>query len=304
MIAVLACLSWPAAARAQEADLPGSQDPFEVERYPRSWIVAFEDDAEVRPRDFVMSRVDRIRRELRVTDQVRVDAHLTAVTYRIPDGVGVDEVVAHYRTRLGSDVLFRCSGRDCGRSNDWANQIFGQATLYGPDQEQRYAALEWQDKLVALYVIQRGNKRVYAHLRFLDPVGAAGLEPNALLARRLAERGWATIDGVRPVADGGLGAEADPVLTGLAEVLESFADQAVYVVCHLGGSAAVEVLLDASRRCAEAGRAQIAAGIDEQGSGRGPELQAFGAGPLLPRPGQPASRIELVAPAASRDAGE
>ena len=99
---------------------------------------------------------------------------------------------------LGDDVLFRCSGRDCGRSNDWANQVFGQATLYGPDRNQRYVARQWQDQLVSLYVIERGNKRVYAHLQFLAPQGQLGIEPNVLLGRRLAARGGGLVASDRP----------------------------------------------------------------------------------------------------------
>jgi hypothetical protein len=207
-------------------------------------------------------------------------------------------VISHYREVLGGDVLFQCGGRDCGRSNDWANQVFEQAILYGPDSNQYYAAFERQDLLVALYGIERGNKRVYAHLRFLEPRGEVGLEPNALLARRLAERGWAIIEGVQPAGDGSFAPSATAVLAGLGNRLTGFAGEPLYLVCHLYGAAATGALLPASQRCAEAGARIIAEGAEGGDAGEVPGLEPFGAGPLLPRTAPPASRLELVRPGA------
>ena len=134
--------------RAAASDVAGSRDPYGIERYPRSWIVAYEREGEVAPRELVTSRVDRIRRDLRVDDQVQVEAALEAVTYQAPDGVSVADLEQHYLDELGGKMLFRCEGRACGRSADWANQVFGQSILYGPDRNQRYVALEWRGRLV------------------------------------------------------------------------------------------------------------------------------------------------------------
>lgn len=281
----------PAAAQGTPAqpDASGSRDPYGIDRYPRSWIVDYRLDEEVRPRSFVMSRVDRIRREMRIEEQLRVDATLESVTYRIPDGVGVDAVVEHFAGELGSDVLFRCEGRSCGRSNDWANQIFEQAILYGPDRNQRYSARQWRGGLAALYVIERGNQRVYAHLEFLEPEGALALEPNALLVRRLSQRGWSVIDGVTPAPDGGLNDGAATVLANVGERLGRYPGRRLFVVCHLAGGGEPEATLEASSACARRAAEMIApAGAD------GPELVPFGAGPALPRSDAPAARLELV----------
>ncbi len=299
---VLLAAQAPAAMAAAE-DTPGSRDPFGVSRYPRAWIVDYRRDEEVRPREFVTSRVDRIRRDLRVPGLLRVDGLLESVTYRIPDGVAVADVVAHYAEQLGSDVLFRCQGRGCGRSNDWANQVFNQAILYGPDTNQVYVAREWQGRLVALYAIERGNQRTYVHLRFVEPMGGLGLEPNALLVQRLNERGWASVDGVEPGPDGSIDTAGRRLLEALAGPLAEFAGQPIYVVCHVYGPQQPQALLDASRRCAEAGVEAIAAGSTAAGStaagaGSGElELQAFGAGALLPRPNLRRPRLEIVLPA-------
>jgi hypothetical protein len=293
LAALLAVLALPHAAGASGADRAGSRDPYGVERFPRSWVVEYERDDEMRPRDFVMGRVDRIRRELRVDDQLRLEAALESVTYQMPDGVSVAEVVQHYRDELGGDLLFRCEGRGCGRSNDWANQIFGQAILYGPDINQYYSAREWQGRLVSLYVIERGNRRVYAHLQFLEPGEMAALEPNALLMRRLAERGWAVVEGVAPDVEGRFGERDAQILARLAEDLARFRGQQIYLVCHLYGQQSTDELVARSQQCAERGVELIA----QPAGGSAPSLQAHGAGPLAPRSPANRGRLELVLPA-------
>jgi hypothetical protein len=298
-LTVVVSLAAAPAATGADADAPGSRDPFGVQRFPRSWIVDYRRDEEVRPRELVMSRVDRIRRDLMVDNQLQVEATQESVTYEVPDGSVVADVVAHYRNELGDDLLFSCTGRDCGRSADWANQVFEQAALYGPDNNQRYAALEWQDRLVALYVIERGNKRVYAHLRFLSPEGTVAA-PNALLVQRLVQRGWVVIEGVRPNIDGNFGESGRVVLAGLSGRLAELAGSGMYLVCHLYGPGETDVLLAASRRCAERGGALIAEGADDAEGAERPRVEPFGAGPLLPRSVPPAARLELVLPGGPR----
>jgi hypothetical protein len=295
--AVLLAPAVPTSAQTAGVDRAGARDPYGIERFPRSWIVEYERDPEMRPRDFIMGRVDRIRRELRVEDQLRLEATQESVTYQMPDGVSVDEVVQHFREALGGDLLFRCEGRGCGRSNDWANQIFGQAILYGPDVNQHYSAREWQDRLVALYVIERGNRRVYAHLKFLEPGDMAAAEPNRLLTRRLSERGWAPIEAVTPDAGGNFDEPGQRVLGALAEDLAAFAGEQIYLVCHLYGPEPTAELLTRSQTCAERGAELIAMGADGATGFAAPELQPYGAGPLAPRTPAIRSRLELVLPA-------
>lgn len=295
--AVLCALTAPAvAAPAQPGDVSGSRDPYDLERIPRSRIVNYQRDTEVRSREFIMGRVDSIRRDLRIGDQLDVEATQESVTYQAPEGATVDSVLQHYLEQIGADVLFRCEARGCGRSNDWANRVFEQAILYGPDRHQRYAALEWQGRLIGLYVIERGNRRVYAHLQIFEPEGRNAMPLNALLVRRLSERGWAPVEGVQPGDDGSFDDSARQVLTGLAENLETFAGESMYVICHLYAAQPVAGLLEVAQRCAENGVELIVAGADAQDGVGTPELQPFAAGPLLPRSLYPGARLELVLP--------
>jgi len=190
---------------------------------------------------------------------------------------------------LGGESLFSCEGRDCGRSNHWANYIFKQAILFGPDKNQFYIAVNHDDHLVGVYIIERGNKRVYAHLVVLEPSEPIAIAGNQILTEHLAADGYTVIDGVTPRGDGKLPETAKSVLAGIADQLKIFAGQRVYVVCHIYGSTAADALLAASERCSTAA-------VELLRSDGGPELTGFAAGPLLPRAAGTVSRIELILP--------
>jgi hypothetical protein len=275
-----------------QSDVAGSRDPLGIERYPRAWIVEYQRDEEFRPREFVMGRVERLRRDVRVQELLRLDGTLEAATYRIPDGVPVDQVAAHFHNKMEGGLLFRCSGRDCGRSSEWANQIWNQATLFGPDANQHYLAWEWQGRLLAVYVIERGNRRVYAHLQVLEPADEAVLGANALLGRLLTGQGWATLDGVVPRGDGTLPPGAQTALAALHPQLAEVGAADAWLVCHLYGARPVAELLAASERCAQS----AIEALGDAGGNPGLRIQPFGAGPLLPRGARSGARLELVIP--------
>lgn len=67
-----------------------------------------------------------------------------------------------------ANMLYWCAARECGPSNLWANQVFANARLYGPDDRQAYALFQLADEqspsLMAVYAITRGNGRSFLHL--------------------------------------------------------------------------------------------------------------------------------------------
>ena len=67
----LCCL--PAVAGAA-ADLSGAADLDGLPRFPRAWIVAYEREDDFAPREFVVSAVEKIRRELRIERKLRLEA--------------------------------------------------------------------------------------------------------------------------------------------------------------------------------------------------------------------------------------
>ena len=235
--------------------------------------------------DLVLSPVEKIHGKLKIERSVTAHGRLTRLTYRVPAGVAVDKVVAHFRSQVLGEPLFECEGRDCGRSTLWANQVFGVAELYGLDRNQYYLAARRDDKLIGLYVIERGNRKVYVHVDYItvDPPAENVPEPEI---RELARRGYVVLRDVVPAEDGTIPAEGVAALAGMAPALADLDASRRLVVCHLYGTQPLAQLLASASRCAQ----RVVDVLDEAGADG---WQAFGAGPTAPRKGVGA-RIELV----------
>lgn len=112
----------------------------------------------------------KIDRQIRADAELRLEGELQQFTWEIPRSHEPAEAFENLRLQLrdgGAEVLYECSGRQCGASNIWANDLFGYSTLYGRDDSQRYLAAELNGNHYALYAVRRGNQRVYLHLDLL-----------------------------------------------------------------------------------------------------------------------------------------
>lgn len=289
------CLATPVFA---EEDIAGGRDLPGVPRFAGSWIVAYQPAQEVGAYEWPLGPATKNGAFVRAKESLRLGGRITKVTYRIPDGVSGREAFAHFQDVIPVEQesrTFVCEARDCGRSQYWAIGIFGEPTLYGPDENQFYLAGAYRHQgdayLVSVYVIQRGNRRVYAHLELLQVDEVPELETAAGLEQELNSNGYVVVQGqgVRIDTDGGV--KLEPALVeALRKELESFANRRVFVVCHLYGPGDPQALIDASTRCASNFVAAL-------GQFRGPEFEPFGAGPLFPRHAmENESRVELVIP--------
>jgi len=171
------------------ADLPGSRDLEVLSRIPHAEIVEFQQGAA--ERRYPLGSIQRIGGRLRSERKLSAEGALAALTYQLPEGHSAVEAFAWSRKALlgqGAELLYWCEGRDCGSSSLWANAVFGNAELYGPDERQAYALLRLpepnQSSLLALYAITRGNGRSYLHVEQLDAVTPLGEQlptPDTLL---------------------------------------------------------------------------------------------------------------------------
>ncbi|ACO77247.1 hypothetical protein AvCA_10150 [Azotobacter vinelandii CA] len=178
------------------ADLPDGHDHEVLPRFPQAEIVeSSQGDAE---RRYPLGGIQRISGRLRYEREVLAEGWLSATTYRLPVGHLAAEAFAQARESLlrqGAELLYWCDGRDCGSSSLWANTVFGNARLYGPDERQAFALLRLaaprRDSLLALYAITRGNRRDYLHVERLDAAAALGelLPTPATLLRQLRTDG-------------------------------------------------------------------------------------------------------------------
>lgn len=111
----------------------------------------------------------------RLDRQERLSGTLARYTLELPEGHSSNNGFDFYLDQLQNfnfRELFHCKSRNCGTSNSWANNHFKIQQLYGLDQFQQYGAYEVTTAdekpfYVALYAVQRGNKRVYLQLDVL-----------------------------------------------------------------------------------------------------------------------------------------
>lgn len=197
---LLLCLSLFCTSVAA-ADVPGSQDLQALKRFPRAEIVDYR-DAAAEERRYPLDGVRRISGQLRMSREVLAEGRVRALTYRLPDDHTPGEVLEQAREQLeqaGAQLLFWCEGRDCGSSSLFANAIFGNAKLYGPEERQSYLLLrlaEPQNSLLALYGITRGNRRAYLHAEQLDVTAPLPeiLPAAATLRRQLRHSGQLSLE--------------------------------------------------------------------------------------------------------------
>ncbi|MGQ7958214.1 DUF4892 domain-containing protein [Pseudomonas sp. SP16.1] len=179
------------------AEPPGSRDLDSLPRFPASKIVDFRESSQFE-RIYPQGSVRRISGRLRYEREILAQGRHVAVTYELPRTHSADQVFSAARESLlerGAELLYWCQGRECGASSLWANSVFGNATLYGSDEQQAYALLRLaepnHDSLLALYSITRGNRRAYLHAEQLDAEAPLGelLPTPATLLRQLRSDG-------------------------------------------------------------------------------------------------------------------
>ena len=179
------------------SDVPGSSDLPDVPRLADAQIV----DYSVRPdveRIYPMGSIRKISGRLRFEGQVTARGQTTAVTYELPAEHSATEAFTAAREALqkqGAELLFWCQARDCGESSLWANEVFGNSKLVGSDEQQSYLLLRRaapdQNQLVALYGINRGNRKAYLQVEQMQASADLGelLPTPATLQRQLKSTG-------------------------------------------------------------------------------------------------------------------
>ncbi len=263
--------------------------------FPGAELIEHQEAGDVASHDWVLGSVERIRGATRVSNELRARGSREQATYLLPSGVGLEEAIDHYREALRAEgtELFDCRGRDCGRSNLWANQIYGQAILYGSDRDQYYISInrpsEPYGELLSVYVVQRGNRRVYAHVDHLELAAPLIVDTAPLVVERLQRRGHAVIADVPHDFRGELPSEVVDRISRLTDKMQGFRMRELSLTCHVYGAAPVLELKERSLACAE----QARAALDPDGE---LDIQVYGLGPLAPRGGQAHSRLELILP--------
>ncbi len=290
-----ACLSAALLAQTDERNL--GDHPL-IERFPDSTLEEIEviEDSNYR---LVLGTLQRNREEVVPEDSLRLRGDVTKIRYQVSQEFSGADVHDFFRQQMAEKnytELFSCSGRACGSSNYWANDIFRNRILYGPVRNQYFIAMRAGEDAesaahISLYIITRANRRIYAYLEIVEDDVSRGVVSIASpeLLEALNERGSVSLPGVIFASDNSLAESAD--LSAILELLRANPDLQFYLVAHLDGDEDLETLMARSGSRAEFLKQQLVeAGIAPE------RLIARGVGPLAPNCeiADCAERVELV----------
>jgi hypothetical protein len=240
-----------------------------------------------------LSRLKKISNSLSRDEYQMVQGVLQGQTYKADDDATLEEVMASLDRAVdeGYERLFECVGRGCGSSNEWANAVFGQPKLYGPESTQFY----WVGKAVQsqtywlVYGSKRSNKAV--HYRVESVVSAAPSLKSRLFAA-FSELGYLRLAWSDVVGSEVELAEALDLWCGQQRIGGVAQDKARQIALAVTGgdvNLTPSAGVDATERLASELLTTLAAK-----PGLGCQMSAFGLGRLSPIEGLPNERLDLI----------
>lgn len=208
----------------------------------------------------------------------------------------VTEKIEKQLAKLNARRLFSCSAQDCGSSNAWANYVFQIKQLYGLNRHQYYSAWELVAdtgavNFLAVYVVKRGNRRVYLQIETLSSdrsvANTVATSPAAIISA-VEEQGFVVLSGLSFNDDSvQLG---DSQRQSWVEVFKRRPQWQWIIVGHDYGRGTLDKQRQRSLLYAEKMREIfIAHGVKAE------ILTAHGVGSLAPRGGAATSRVEIIA---------
>ncbi|ACE85635.1 DUF4892 domain-containing protein [Cellvibrio japonicus] len=233
----------------------------------------------------------------------RLKGKLTRYTLELPVGHTPQNGFDFYLDQLQTHSireLFYCAGRDCGTSNSWANNHFNVLQLYGLDQHQQYAAYEVivadaKPYYASLYVVQRGNRRVYLQLDILhaDQALALGVASSPVsIVKALNQDGYYVFPDL--IADAGKGQASIQFKPAHVQVLVDVLNQQTAWSLALVGHDYAPQSLAQQQANSSSFADQLKAALVEKGIDA-KRIQTFGLGSLAPAGrGDRSARVEVV----------
>ncbi|WP_062062130.1 DUF4892 domain-containing protein [Cellvibrio sp. OA-2007] len=277
------------------ADLP-------IQNYHNARVI-FQSNADADEYLLALGSYKKIAGSWRVDRQQRLSGRLARYTLELPEGHSASNGFDFYLDQLQNfnfRELYHCNGRDCGTSNSWANNHFKIQLLYGLDQFQQYGAYEVTTAdetpfYVALYAVQRGNKRVYLQLDVLhvDSVIELGIasSPESIIKSLLASGYYVFPDFVAGDTKNHANINIKPAhIQALIDVLTQRPDWKVALVGHDYAPVPLAQQQKNSQGYAE----QLSAALQEKGIAA-KRVAAYGIGSLAPAGrGDRSARVEVV----------
>ena len=273
-----------------------------VQNYHNARVI-FQSSADTDEYVLALGSYKKIAGNWRVDRQQRLSGNLARYTLELPEGHSANNGFDFYLDQLQGfnfRELYHCKGRDCGTSNSWANNHFKIQLLYGLDQFQQYGAYEVTTAdekpfYVALYAVQRGNKRVYLQLDVLhiDKVVELGIasSPESIIKSLTISGYYVFPDLVADDAKGNINIQIKAAhLQALIDVLAQQENWTVALVGHDYAPVSLAQQQKDSLRYAE----QLKNALQEKGIASA-RMVTYGIGSLAPAGrGDRSARVEVV----------
>ncbi|BFM48150.1 DUF4892 domain-containing protein [Marinomonas sp. THO17] len=141
--------------------------PLGIEDFRDAQLIKSRSDKQVSV-EVPLAKIQRSGRGWEPEKVLRLTGDLTTSLYKIDRNASLEAVYQHYRDQLTTSnqaLLFECSSRNCGSSNAWANDFFGEYLLYGSEQNQSLLVVQSSNNTYqVLYINRRGAGDVMVRL--------------------------------------------------------------------------------------------------------------------------------------------
>ena len=255
--------------------------------YPGAELVESQSGGAVERNQIILSSLKKIRNVLEPDQIISVRGSRSTQTYYVPGVRNVEVVIEHYKDSAaqGYETLFTCQGRTCGSSNYWANTVFKNSILYGPEQFQYY----WvgQDNATKhyhlVYLGRRGTQKIYLQHEAI-------VVENQGVARAINGMQFGSSGIIRlPLSE--FEADLDELAVVLLRQLPENSTTRVAIVVHdyQQELETLEQAIDRTSNQAERLKRQL---INQGLAGQ--RLEAYGIGPISPGGELQYPRVELV----------
>ena len=247
--------------------------------FPRAELV---EETQVNNSEYRLVLSELKRKQATTSGEVErlISGDMTRQFWQLSVNHEVEQVLEHYLTQWkDAQVMYRCSGLDCGSSNFWANKIFENAKLYGRDANQAYLVAMIPgspNRIYVLYAVQRSKQKLYFNLDEItstDALTDEEVERRQLMTSLQQEAGW--LEGLH-VTDGRIDEKQSDVLLNTLKNLDGSIKRRLYLVVHCYQANNMADNFACSTRLAQ----QMRAAIYEEF-----EIQVFGHGALTLPPG-------------------
>lgn len=247
--------------------------------FPRAELV---EETQVKNSEYRLVLSELKRKQATTSGEVErlISGDMTRQFWQLSVNHEVEQVLEHYLTQWkDAQVMYRCSGLDCGSSNFWANKIFENAKLYGRDANQAYLVAMIPgspNRIYVLYAVQRSKQKLYFNLDEItstDALTDEEVERRQLMTSLQQEAGW--LEGMH-VTDGRIDEKQSDVLLNTLKNLDGSIKRRLYLVVHCYQANNMADNFACSTRLAQQMRAAIYEDF---------EIQVFGHGALTLPPG-------------------